>query len=52
MDVNVKDLLTSIFPIIDYNTKAFGQILFSCNFFGNHQEVAKQLQEIQKIKKL
>ena len=50
MDVKMIHFLTSLLSIIDYNTKTFGQILFSCNLFGNHQEVTKQLQEKQNSK--
>lgn len=44
MDVNMENLLASIFTIIDHYPKPLSQILFCSNFSGNYQQMTQQLE--------
>lgn len=48
VDMNVKHLLATIFAIVNHNTVSLGQVLLSCNFFGNYKKMAQQLNENKK----
>lgn len=43
MDVNMEDLLASIFTVIDHYAKPLSQLLFCSNFSGNYQQMTQQL---------
>lgn len=51
MDVNMEDLLASIFPVIDHYAKPLSQLLLRSNFSGNYQQMTQQLKVKGKSKK-